>query len=607
MSTYNSDSKQARKAKIRQRYKGVSKEEITVIPAKPVEDIFFTDTHLKVAVYARVSTDDPNQTSSYELQKNFYEDMVKRHPNWELVDIYADEGISGTSLNHRESFVRMIKDCQKGMIDLVITKSVSRFARNVEDCIHYSRQLKALNPPVGILFETENIYTLNEHSEMQLSFQATMAQEESHIKSQGMNRSIEMRYERGIFLTPILLGYDHDEDGNLIINKEEANTVRLIFTMYLAGEDCKTIADTLTELERTTKKNNKVWATGCVYSILRNEKYCGDVLARKTYTPNYLNHKSVKNDNNRPQYYQEDHHEAIISREDFIATQRMLDSNKYGYRNALPELVVLNNGILKGFVQINPRWRGFKARDYLEACHSVLCDDDYLNPIVQFKYKKDDFNFSSYQVTRGQFVTEPRKISVNISKANIRFSMDAVNALDIGAYIEILYHPLYEIMVVRKANRNNRRSVKWANFQNEQWKSCKISGASFVPILYKLSEWNIEYRYCVDGYLKEQDGERILVFYMDEAIIRISQEGKYIDTFIDEWFGEFGQYYYEQMAKEISIFNPKIGWNINQEGIIANTQEFQLRKRHELKLEYEQMIQFMRQELKEKEVQRDGE
>ena len=150
-----------RKAKIRERYKGIDPNELDVIPAIKPADFYSDKSNKRVAVYARVSTDDPNQTSSYELQKNHYTDVVSRHEGWELSQIYADEGISGTSLQHRDSFVRMIQDCKTGKIDLIITKSVSRFARNVLDCIGYVRELAKLQPPIGVFFETENIYTLN--------------------------------------------------------------------------------------------------------------------------------------------------------------------------------------------------------------------------------------------------------------------------------------------------------------------------------------------------------------------------------------------------------------------------------------------------------------
>ncbi|WP_312641128.1 recombinase family protein [Hydrogenoanaerobacterium sp.] len=293
---------ESQKARIRARYKGIDLEELDIIPAAP-KDNFYEDTAEKrVAIYARVSTNDPHQTSSYELQKNHYTYVVNCHPGWNLVNIYADEGISGTSLQHRDAFVNMITDCQNGKIDLIVTKTVARFARNILDCIGCVRQLAAMQPPVGVFFETENIYTLNSDSEMLLSFMATMAQEESHNKSEIMNSSIDMRFRRGIFLTPPLLGYDQDEEGNLIINEAEAETVRLIFFMYLYGYTCAQIADTLTKLGRLTKKNYSSWSPGSILQVLQNERHCGDVLARKTWTPNYLDHKSKKNKQDRNQY-----------------------------------------------------------------------------------------------------------------------------------------------------------------------------------------------------------------------------------------------------------------------------------------------------------------
>ena len=243
-------SKSQQKEKIRKRYKGIDPDELEVIPALPKEKLYDENKEKRVAVYARVSTDDPRQTSSYELQKNHYEDVVNRKPGWKLIKIYADEGITGTWLKHRDAFIEMIKDCEAGKIDLILTKSVARFARNVLDCIGYVRKLGAMNPPIGVFFEAENLYTLDKNSEMALSFIATLAQEESHNKSEIMNASIEMRFSRGIFLTPPLLGYDQDEEGNLVINEEEAKTVRLIFFMYLYGYSCQTIAETLERLRR---------------------------------------------------------------------------------------------------------------------------------------------------------------------------------------------------------------------------------------------------------------------------------------------------------------------------------------------------------------------
>lgn len=204
-------------------------------PEKEQADLFDENAHWRVGIYVRVSTDDVKQTTSYELQKRYYEEFVAKHSEWTLVEIYADEGISGTSRKHRDAFNRMVEDCHAGKIDRIICKSVSRFARNVEDCIGIVRELAALNPPVGVFFESECIHSLKDESQMGLSFQAIMAEEESHTRSRSMEASLRMRLDNGIPLTPKLLGYTHDVEGNLIINPEEAPTVKLAFYMYLYG------------------------------------------------------------------------------------------------------------------------------------------------------------------------------------------------------------------------------------------------------------------------------------------------------------------------------------------------------------------------------------
>ena len=219
-----------RKERVRRRINTkVDPKNYEFIPAKKPIDYYDNDIRQRVAVYARVSTDNVQQTSSYELQKKYYEDFVVHHPNWTLVKIYADEGISGTSLAHRDEFNSMIADCRSGKIDMIITKSVSRFARNVVDCISMVRMLAELTSPVGVFFESECIFSLKDDSQMALSFQATMAQEESHIRSRSMETSLRMRLDGGLPLTPKLLGYSHDADGNLVVNPDEAPTVKLIF------------------------------------------------------------------------------------------------------------------------------------------------------------------------------------------------------------------------------------------------------------------------------------------------------------------------------------------------------------------------------------------
>ena len=198
-------------------------------PERKQTDYYDNDIHQRVVIYVRVSTDDVKQTTSYELQKKYYEDFVVHHPNWTLVRIYADEGISGTSRKKRKDFNQMIADAKAGMFDMIICKNVSRFARNVTDCIGIVRDLAALKHPVGVFFESECIFSLRDDSQMGLTFLATMAEEESHTRSRSMETSLRMRLDNGIPLTPKLLGYKHDADGNLIINEDEAPTVKLCF------------------------------------------------------------------------------------------------------------------------------------------------------------------------------------------------------------------------------------------------------------------------------------------------------------------------------------------------------------------------------------------
>ena len=234
-----------RKQRIRDRYRGVDTSELEVIPAKIVEGLGESTSIRRVAAYVRVSTDNDEQTSSYELQKNYYTDYIKAQPGWEFVGIYDDEGISGTSLAHRKGMQQLIEDCKAGKIDLILTKSIARFARNIVDCLSVIETLKNLDPPVGVKFEADNIYTLDSNGRMILTILASVAEEESHSKSIIMNWSIDRRFSRGLFLTPALLGYDQDEDGNLVVNEDEAQTVKVIYYLYLNGFSLKDIAELL--------------------------------------------------------------------------------------------------------------------------------------------------------------------------------------------------------------------------------------------------------------------------------------------------------------------------------------------------------------------------
>lgn len=507
-------SAEERKQKIRERYKGVDKDELEVIPAREIVSLKEDTSYKRVAAYCRVSTDDPNQTSSYELQKNHYEEYIKEHPGWELVGIYADEGISGTSLAHREEFHRMLDDCNAGKIDLIITKSISRFARNTVDSISTVRQLAQLKRSVGVLFETENLFTLNQTSEMILTVLSAAAQEESHTKSEIMNISIEHRFSRGIFLTPELLGYDKDEDGNLVINEDEAETVKVIYYLYLNGFSISEIADLLTEYGRKTKLGNTEWNPGSIMKIIQNERHCGDVLARKTWTPSYLNHKSKKNNNDRNQYRQRDHHEAIVSREVFNAANQLQASKGYAAKNRpLPVLSVVDDGVLKGYVPVDKDWTGFSAEEYQEASESVYRENAQTERPAENGTR---LNLSGYEIVRAQFFSTLSNPAMTISNGKMRFNTACLKKFGDEEYVELLLNTVERCIAIRPCSKDNPNAVRWGRLKDSRWSVSAISCRGLAKTLFDIMEWEEDTRYRFRGEYVGAGENKMLLFQLDE-------------------------------------------------------------------------------------------
>lgn len=354
--------RKAAKEKIKTAYRESS--EVEVIPA--TRDLTSDEPKvLRVAAYCRVSTDQEAQAGSYELQVQYYTDLIHKKPAWEFVDIYADEGISGTNIMHRKEFQRMIADCVAGKIDLIITKSISRFARNTLDCLSHARQLKQLTPPVAIFFENEGINTTDRNTEAMLALLSSVAQGESENKSEAIKWACRNRFSRGIPLTPTwaLLGYDTDDDGNMVVVEDEAEVVRMIYEAYLNGFNCREISEKLTALGIPTVKGHKTWPAGSVYNILRNEKYFGDVLMQKTVTPDCLTHRSVKNTGQERQYIMHDHHPAIVSENDWRKVQELLKTRRFEQRRKIKPpplpltLVWSRRGKTKGFLELDPSWK----------------------------------------------------------------------------------------------------------------------------------------------------------------------------------------------------------------------------------------------------------
>lgn len=279
---------------------------------------------LRVAAYCRVSTDSDEQATSYEAQIEHYTEYISKNPNWVMAGIFADDGISGTNTKKRDEFNRMIEECMSGNIDMIITKSISRFARNTLDCLKYIRQLKDKNIPV--YFEKEAINTMDSKGEVLLTIMASLAQQESQSLSQNVKLGIQYRYQQGKVQVNHnrFLGYTKDAEGNLVIDPEQAEIVRRIYREYLQGQSMDKIASGLEADGILTGAGNTKWHTSTINKILRNEKYMGDALLQKTYTTDFLTKKRIKNNGTVPQYYVEDDHEAIIPKDIFLLVQEEL-------------------------------------------------------------------------------------------------------------------------------------------------------------------------------------------------------------------------------------------------------------------------------------------
>ena len=292
------------------------------IPAKP-ESVRQAELkrQLRVAAYCRVSTKEEDQANSYEVQKEYYTDKIMSNPAWTMAGIFADKGITGTSVKKREDFMRMIRHCRQRKIDVVLTKSVSRFARNTVDCLYYTRALKELG--IAVIFEKENIHSLEEDSELRITLSGAFAQSESESISANVTWGKRRAMESGkaTIQYKYLYGYRRGADDKPEIIPEEAEIVRWIYERYLAGASTRMLRDELHERGVIYTEKSPQWTLPHIKSFLRNEKYCGDVLMQKTFQQDVINRKVIKNTGQLPMYLIENHHEAIIPRERFDAVQ----------------------------------------------------------------------------------------------------------------------------------------------------------------------------------------------------------------------------------------------------------------------------------------------
>ena len=299
------------------------KKVVTVIPIKPAEVIkgLPENSKRRVAAYCRVSTDNVAQESSFESQVNYYTNYINSRNDWTMIDIYADEGISGTSTEKRTDFKRLIEDCKAGKIDMVVTKSISRFARNTMDCLNYVRLLKEKD--IAVYFETENINTLDTTGEVLLTILSSLAQDDSRKLSENTKWGMARQFESGRVLvnTTRFLGYDKNDDGELVINEEQAELVRRVFSEYLEGKSYNAIAKGLTKDKIKTVTGNEKWWDSTISGMLENEKYYGNALLQKTITVDFLNHKRKANKGQAQKFMVNENHPPIITKEIFDKVQ----------------------------------------------------------------------------------------------------------------------------------------------------------------------------------------------------------------------------------------------------------------------------------------------
>lgn len=393
---------------------------IVMIPAKTQEEIKRAAKCLRVAAYCRVSTDDKEQKTSYEAQIQYYTNKINKNPDWQMAGIFADEGITGTQAKKRPEFLKMIRLCRQGKIDVILTKSLSRFARNTVDSLNYIRELKMLG--IAVISEKENINTLTAESEMLITIMSCFAQAESESISKNVSWGVRQSFKSGNVPMQYkkLLGYKKGENDLPEIIPEEAEIVKDIFRSYLDGMSLKQIADSLNSRGIKTKHKQTVWQTEVVKSILVNEKYTGDALLQKTYITDCITKKSRKNNGELPMYLVKNHHEPIISRADFNRVQEEMarrgakkaianklgktEQGKYSAKYALSELLICGEcgshyrrvtWTAKGFKEI--KWRCINRIQYgKEKCHSSPTVDEQAihraiaSAINEFCEVKDD-------------------------------------------------------------------------------------------------------------------------------------------------------------------------------------------------------------------------
>jgi len=329
-----------------------------------------------------------------------------------------------------------------------------------------------------------------------------------------MNWSVERRFAKGIFLTPALLGYDKDEDGHLIINEDEAETVKVIFYLFLNGWSHTEIADLLTKYGRKTKLGNEVWNPTSIAGIIENERHCGYVLAHKTYTPNFKDHKSVKNEGQRTQYIDPENHDPIVTKEVYDAANKLQSSRAYASKSRpLPVLSVIDGGILSGFVPIDKNWSGFSTEEYQKACESVEISE------VKVTAKGPQLFMGGYKVVRADYFPSREQLTMTIENGKLRFSTACLKQFEDVEYVELLLNTVTNTIAIRPCDESNPNAIHWGRLQEERWVVSTMGCRGLSKTLFDLMSWEDEGKYRFRGQYINQEDQKLLIFELDEPVV----------------------------------------------------------------------------------------
>ena len=370
----------AAKAQLREDLEQASSSHVTVIEPTKTYSPLGQKKILRAGAYVRVSTQEEAQVGSFEMQIKHFEKTLGENPNYELVKIYRDEGISGTQVVNRLGFQEMISDAKAGKLDVIYTKSITRFGRNAADILSTLQMLDALSPPVTVFFESDNVDTSDGKSKILISIMSALAELESQLKSEAIKAGIRYRMSEGIYKFSVhnTLGFYRDYTGAIRVDENEAEIVRYIFEEFLDGASPQEIADALTANGISSPKGKERWPETTIRSILANEKYCGDVLYQKSFTPNYITHASKKNSGELRQWHWTERHEAIIPKMKWLAAQDLLREKKWSSRKIrlrdIPKRFVVSrvkSGRLAGFYLIDPDWDADEREKFLSIIRTI--------------------------------------------------------------------------------------------------------------------------------------------------------------------------------------------------------------------------------------------